>query len=170
MKKLLLALLATVGLMSPAAAMDGENFHYMMKAYQAEGNDGVVKYLESLIQNANDDDAMFVLGQLYVGAGMPEGMDLLERAAKLGNNKAMVWVGNVYADQNFPGFNLEKAHQWFLKSAEAGSVIGMFNVATQYYAGGGIPKNREKAYYWIRKAAKNGSPFAKDMMKEWGIQ
>ena len=170
MKKLLLTLLTTVGLMSPATAMTGENFHYMMKTYQAEGNEGVVKYLEGLIQHGNDDDAMYVLGQLYMGAGMPEGMDLLERAAKLGNSKAMVWVGNFYADRNFPGFNLEQAHKWFLKSAEAGSVIGMFNVATQYYAGGGIPKNREKAYYWIRKAAKNGSPFAKDKMKEWGIK
>lgn len=50
----------------------------------------------------------------------------------------------------------KSAVKYFEKSAEQGSVDGMFMLGCCHYEGLGISKNQQKGYYWYEQAAKHG--------------
>ena len=65
----------------------------------------------------------------------------------------------MYYDNGVPK-DLEKAFEWFAKSAEQGDAKAQFMLGIMYYGGVGIPQNYEKAFEWYSKAADQGDiPF-----------
>lgn len=57
--------------------------------------------------------------------------------------------------------NLEKAVEWYRKSAEQGYDRGQFCLAGCYENGEGVPIDKEKALQWYKKAADQGFISAK---------
>jgi TPR repeat protein len=59
-----------------------------------------------------------------------------------------------------------EAVKWYKKSAEAGDLKAMFNLAAMYENGkGGLTANREEAIAWYRKASTLGDVKAKSALK-----
>lgn len=72
-------------------------------------------------------------------------------AARGGVAAAMVWTG----------FDVEKfkpaeAFGWYRKAAEAGNVLGQYDLAVAYENGIGTPVNVRLAYEWYAKASEQG--------------
>lgn len=49
--------------------------------------------------------------------------------------------------------NLNKAFEWYKKSAENDNSEGMFSIGYAYHNGIGIDRDIEKAIYWYEKAS-----------------
>ncbi len=56
--------------------------------------------------------------------------------------------------------NMEKALEWYLKSAELGNINAMIMAGGLYYEGEGTDKNPRKALEWYEKAAATGDSMA----------
>lgn len=116
-----------------------------------------------------DSDAAFKLSQYYTfrSTHTPESpyWHWLTRAAELGHPTAQYNLGFIYFyEQN----NQQAAFEWFLKSAEGGSVSGMEKVAECYLKGDGIALNKEKAIGWYQTAVSKGSILAQKALQELG--
>jgi hypothetical protein len=86
------------------------------------------------------------------------GVELLRKAAAMGDATGMYVLGALYANGRFNiSKNKAKAVEWFRKAAEAGYGDGMFALGVMYGNGeGGLPKDEYKAIEWICKAAEVG--------------
>ena len=73
-------------------------------------------------------------------------------------------LGNCYKQGRGVEKNLEKAVEWYRKSAEQGYDRGQFCLAGCFENGEGVPKDKEKALQWYKKAADQGFGGA-----EWAI-
>ena len=73
----------------------------------------------------------------------------LEKAAKAGNAEAMYWLGKLCENGSYSGFNLQRAMELYLRSAEGGCLQGMQAVADEYRYG--ETENGEKAVYWYER-------------------
>jgi TPR repeat protein len=78
-----------------------------------------------------------------------------ERAAECGFVTAMFALGEWF-DSPQRGSQRQRALQWYLKAAEAGSVDGQMAVATAHLMGRGTPADSAQAAHWYRKAATAG--------------
>ena len=65
-------------------------------------------------------------------------------------------LGNCYKHGRGVEKNLEKAVEWYRKSAEQGYDRGQFALAGCYEYGEGVPQDKEKALQWYKKAADQG--------------
>jgi|GEM_PF-3422547 len=80
----------------------------------------------------------------------------IESAASGGDVEAMLQVGSAsLTDQHGPA-DPARAFQWFRKAADAGSVVGAFNVGQMYRMGLGVSKDERAASHWYDVAAKAG--------------
>jgi FOG: TPR repeat, SEL1 subfamily len=52
--------------------------------------------------------------------------------------------------------DLEKAFQWYQKSARAGYMAGQYQLGLAYARGIGVAENNQKARQWLTEASKNG--------------
>ncbi len=86
-----------------------------------------------------------------------EALRLMTRSAQAGFVTALYGLGQLHElGQGGLQVNLVKAHQWYLRAAQAGSVDGQVAVATAYYLGRGAPKDAALAARWCRIAAQGG--------------
>jgi TPR repeat protein len=122
--------------------------------------------------SAGDPDALFETGNIEAAAnaGHPEALAQLgrveeaakrghaaslfkigriEEAAQAGHAEAMYRVGSKVADRG-------EAMQWIKRSAEAGYVPAMRELAVAYESGAGIQKDTALGGQWMKKAADGG--------------
>jgi TPR repeat protein len=84
-----------------------------------------------------------------------------EKAAELGNTKAMCRLGNVYADGEIVQRDSEQAIKWYEKAAELKSTDAMCRLGNMYADGEIVSKDYKQAKYWIKKAYDAGNEDAK---------
>ena len=80
--------------------------------------------------------------QYYKGDGVSvdkqKAVELWQKAAELGNDKAQYNLGACYNDGDGVEKNKEEAVKWFRKAAEQGNAEAQFNLGNRYYAGDGV--------------------------------
>ncbi len=81
--------------------------------------------------------------------------ELLSQAAKLGHVDAMCELASLYLYGYGIKHSKKSAFQWYLKAAEKGSSIAIYNVAISYEQGKYVTKDINKAIYWYQKGAEN---------------
>src|SRR5437667_7006935 len=81
-------------------------------------------------------------------------INLLEQAAKNGNEDTINNLAVCYENGEGTEKNLEKAFYWYQKAAENGDKNAMNNLAICYKKGEGTEKNLEKAFFWYQKQLK----------------
>ena len=64
---------------------------------------------------------------------------------------------------------LGRCQRWFLKAAEQGDAEGQYCLATAYYRGEGVPKEKEQGEKWLRKAAEQGHLEAQVALSLYGV-
>ena len=84
-----------------------------------------------------------------------------EKAAQAGSVEAMVFLGNMYHQQN----KFKEAFPWYEKAAVLGSKAGQFAVGCYYYDANGIGFNLENAFLWWALAAKQDHAEAKGYLR-----
>jgi TPR repeat protein len=95
---------------------------------------------------------------LALGHGVPDDKEValawFEKAAKLGNAKAINFVGSFHEDGWVVARNLTKAARLYERAAEGGDFRGMFNHARMLAGKGRI----EDALKWIERAGEQATP------------
>jgi TPR repeat protein len=85
------------------------------------------------------------------------------------NPEAQLRYGNcLYKGQGVP-MNIEEAVKYFVKSAENGQVIGMYNAASLYYTGGVIKQDKKLGETYMKLAAYKQHQPAIDFCKKYNI-
>ena len=85
-----------------------------------------------------------------------EGVIYLIKAAEAGNAQAQCDLGTYYYQGKHVTKDLEKAVEWFKKSAVGEWALGQWNLALCYMDGVGIVKNYDEALYWFGEATARG--------------
>ncbi|MCB1516211.1 MAG: SEL1-like repeat protein [Hyphomicrobiaceae bacterium] len=81
----------------------------------------------------------------------------LRQAAADGNAKAEYEVAAIYAEGRAVAQDMDKASQWYGRSAEQGFAPAMYLLANMYENGTGIDKDVEQAAYWYERGAELGN-------------
>ena len=66
-----------------------------------------------------------------------------------------------------PEQNLEKAAEWYLKSAAQGNTAAQHQLAVMYEKGEGVPQDLKKARYYYEEAAKSKYEEPKKALEEF---
>lgn len=82
---------------------------------------------------------------------------LLRPLVEQGDARAMVLMGNMYAEGHGVEKDTTEAFLLYRRAAERNSVDGMLATATLYQAGEGIPVNTQLAILWFERCAKLGN-------------
>lgn len=107
--------------------------------------------------DAGDVEMMVHVGFRYAqgdlqGTKIDKGIQLLEKAAKLGNVVAMTELGCWYDEQFFlDGTYPAKAVYWTEKAANHGSLPAMRRLSEMYAKGSHIKQNTKQSRHWSRK-------------------
>jgi uncharacterized protein len=154
-----------------AAEHDHPYAQYMLSIFYKEGL-GVTANLhrslkwffkaDSLTANA---DAKYRIGRLYQrGDGFvkdpKEALLWMERAAKDGDEQALVALGDFYREGKTVPRNYELALVFYNQAQEKGSAYAQYNIGMMYYNNEGVPRNDIEAARWFSLAAKNGAEHA----------
>ncbi len=83
--------------------------------------------------------------------------ELYEKAAGLGDSRAMFNLGCMFSNGDGVDKDDFTAMAWYLKAADAGDSKAMCRVAIMYDNGEGCMKDAHKAVEWFEKAAENGN-------------
>ncbi|KIO75164.1 hypothetical protein TH53_22365 [Pedobacter lusitanus] len=86
-------------------------------------------------------------------------IELLQQATELGHARAMNELAIIYedADNQYPEYkNEQESFKLFLKSAQAGSYVAMYNTGICYSSGMGTPADPEQMCYWYTAALNAG--------------
>lgn len=131
-------------------------------------------YSKAMIWYRRAADQGFAPSQYDIGLMYAEG-----EGVKLDPVQAMMWFRKS-AEQGFlqaqvklaeiaiaQGNNAE-AFFWWKNAADAGDALSMFNIASAYFAGRGVEKDRSKAIEYYRKARSAGNEDADRILKELG--
>lgn len=116
-------------------------------------------------------ESLFTIGKFYFdGLGVEQNsqkaFEYWLKAAQLGDDVAMVWVGNIY----WLGFEVVdvdyyEAFRYYKMAAELGNSDGQYHVGDCYQRGLGVKKDIEKAKEWYRHAAAQGDKRAIEELK-----
>jgi len=113
-----------------------------------------------------DSNAQFNCGNLHLqGKGLTENkktaVEYFERASKQNHIAAQNFLGLAHLNGDGVETSSKKANEQFQKTADAGNVLGMFQLA-EYFADvdGQGHKNLEKSHMYFNLAATNGHPGA----------
>ena len=115
-----------------------------------------IKFIQGLADNG-DSDAAYYLGKMYlegdvVKKNADKGVMLLQKAADLGNTKAMMEIarsGYIYAKDEA---EREKVFEWFHKAALKGNAEAEMIISYFYLTGYGCEDNKTLADMWHLKA------------------
>lgn len=120
-----------------------------------------VEYYEKAVA-AEFPQAQHRMASLHMsGRGVPrddaKGIDLLTKTARTGNGSAANELGYIYLNGMFgQKKDTDKARDWFTKSAEAGNLEGMKNLAVMLKDGIGKKADPAGALRWYLIAQKGG--------------
>ncbi|MCB9993074.1 MAG: SEL1-like repeat protein [Hyphomicrobiaceae bacterium] len=92
--------------------------------------------------------------------GMPDdsvGPAELRQAAADGNPQAEYEVAAIYAEGRAVQQDMQKAEDWYQRSAEQGFAPAMYLLANMYENGTGVDKDAEQAAYWYERGAELGN-------------
>ena len=90
-----------------------------------------------------------------------------QEKAEQGHADDMYRLGYYYSEMEYP--DKEKAFQWFLKSAENGSVEGEYVVGMCYLTEDGVERNVKEGVKWLKIAARHRNPEAQFVLAEGHI-
>lgn len=157
------------------AAEQGDTYSMGNMALMHERGRGVPKGLKKAVEwyrkgeALGDETCTGNLGVLYLcGAGQPvlehdleKGVEYLLRAADLGGNWYLGYLGNAY-EQGWGGLETDrdKAREYLELAAEAGEISAKYRIAVNYYAEG----EGELAFAWCEKAARLNDRSAQYLM------
>ena len=85
-----------------------------------------------------------------------EGVELLVKAAALGNSDALYTLAYFYDNGYYFKKDKKKAFYLYDKSAHSGNMNAQFALSLIYYNGGVCKKDRKKSFLWMKKSAENG--------------
>ena len=104
---------------------------------------------------------------LALGDGVVEdkvaALDWFGKAAKLGNAKAINFVGSFHEDGWVVQRDMKKAARLYARAAEGGDFRGAFNHARMLGAAGRV----EEAIGWLKRAGAGGTPVFVDKASAW---
>jgi TPR repeat protein len=93
------------------------------------------------------------------GEGVPQDLakaaELYLRASQMGHPEAMLALGQMHQSGRLAGKD-DAAAAWYLRAAQAGSVVGQYNLALLLADGSGVPKDIDSAMAWYERAARSG--------------
>lgn len=123
-----------------------------------------VKWFEEGIK-LKDPECMFWLADICLNKNpeteawfnVARGVELLEKAGRLGHKNAYAWLGSYYLEGYILEKNDEKAYEYLLKSEAQNSSLGTNDLGAMYFDGIGCEKDVKKAIALWQKAAKLGS-------------
>ncbi|MCL2143732.1 MAG: sel1 repeat family protein [Methanomassiliicoccaceae archaeon] len=105
-------------------------------------------------------EAMVCLGVMYLDNGTAEERDtavsLFNKAAELGDHRAMRNLGYIHAVGIHVGTDKRTAAEWYTRSAKAGNPKAQCNIGVMYHYGNGVPKDPAEAVKWFSMSAVNG--------------
>ena len=103
--------------------------------------------------NSNSQwDEHNVASDLFEQGKYEEAFAKYRALAEAGSITAQVFVGWMYHEGRGIKKDLDQAHQWYDKAADAGSPIGQFYLGMLYW----IEKKYQKALEWLEKSASQG--------------
>ncbi len=134
--------------------------------YRIEANPEESLLLYRKAADANLLEAQVAAGLMLargngVAVNIPEALQLLEPAARLGNPKAQHELGLLMESSDSPARDLRGAIRWQHKAAAAGYVPAVVRLARAYAEGGVVERNSDKAFWWWRLAQTLGAEEAK---------
>ena len=170
------------------AAEAGDTKAYRMAGDFYRDGEGTMKDYDKAIEwytkamEANDPNGYWCMGLFYEnGQGVEKDLakfhELLLKAYEIASNQKDYDTENLGNLESNLGRDFEygkgvdkdinKAIEWYKKSAERGSVYGMTHYADVYYNGkDGTPKDYDKAFYWYGKAAATKNVYGRIMLAE----
>ena len=86
----------------------------------------------------------------------PRILEFHRRMAADGLPRAMLVMGNLYADGLGVQQDHEEAVRWYRKAAEQGEAVGQYNLGRMYHSGRGVERDETEAFKWTLKAALKG--------------
>ena len=81
-------------------------------------------------------------------------------AAKAGDTKSQIYLGEAYRVGAHISRDSGKAIKWYKKAAEGGAVEAYYQLGQMYELGDGVDANLEAAKPWYLKPAKQGHTYA----------
>jgi TPR repeat protein len=100
---------------------------------------------------------------------LKKAVDLLSRAAELGDAKAQNRLAMCYYNGEGVEVNYEKAVDLYTKAAGQGLAWAQYNLALCYKNGYGVPANEEMAKQYFTRAAEQGHAKAKQKLRLYGM-
>jgi TPR repeat protein len=104
---------------------------------------------------------------LALGDGVPEdkpaALAWFERAAALGNAKAVNYIGSFHEDGWVVPRDMAKAAECYAKAAEGGDFRGQFNHARMLVEAGDV----EAARHWLTRCGETATPAFRDKARHW---
>ncbi|GBB93157.1 hypothetical protein RclHR1_02120009 [Rhizophagus clarus] len=167
-----------IKVMKPSVILDPEiNFDTVVneivgllnKSYEEKNKQEILNYLKYhnidsqklyilLLNDQINSNSTILLGNFYysgigVKVNKQKSLELIQRAANLGNNIAQYNLGNYYKFSNA----YDKAFELFKKSAEGEYPEGIAQLGYCYFDGIGTSVDKRKAFELFQKAANLGS-------------
>lgn len=152
-----------------SAARNGSVDATVLYAQALMGGNGVeanpeqaVGILEEVVDRDPSGQARFILGlATYNGIGTvadrDRGLALIRQAAEMGNMRAMINLGSLYASGEGVERDTVKAVEWYERAVAAGSTKAMLHLANCHQAGEIAPKDPKRAAELFQMAADLGS-------------
>lgn len=134
---------------------------YISKFYPFKNKDKSDKYYSKAIKNykkrvTSDGSACYELGYMYhngfgVEKNMEQAIYYYKSGALLGDINSLWRMGLIYKDE----MEYDEAFKYFLKAADGGQGMAMFELAALYENGLGTPMNKDRAIEWYKKCSKS---------------
>jgi len=143
--------------------------YYKMGDYR-----NAVSYFESALRRNKEYDylnaqSVAAVKQMLAEAKRKEFEVYLEEAEQ-GDATAQSNLGFCYKEGYGVPQDYAKALYWYKKAADQGYTGGMFALGRCYKEGIGVPQDYAKAAEWFQKAADLGDEYAKQNLRNMGIQ
>ena len=164
MKKLLLIVLLTLGLISSVVAENDITYNSALSAYL--NNDYQKAFGEFLVLGKTENKkAQGWLGFMYEkGKGVDQdynqAMIWYQMAADQGDSFAQYQLGKMYNKGKGVDQDYKQAMIWYQKAADQGDSYAQNSLGWMYQKGNGVVQDYKQAVIWYQKAADQGDSYA----------
>ena len=115
----------------------------------------VERYLSMAVEQEHPQ-ACLLRGEMLLPGQPEQAVKLLRSAAEGGELRAMVLLGECYAQGKGVEQDLAQAEAWFVAAARRGSGEDMLKLALRYRTGDGVPRSQGRGLSWLRRAQRAG--------------
>lgn len=109
-----------------------------------------------LYSHSYDLACLYLEGDRGVQLNVERGLELMRKAAELGNADAQSEMGVIYYEGKFVAQNYSEAFKWVQMAANANNALAQNNLGMFYKQGIGCSANPTMAVYWYEKASNQG--------------